>query len=538
MKNPSVMGHSFSQVPSAEIQRSSFERSRGRKSTFDADDLVPIFVDEVLPGDTFNVNPTCFARMSTPITPVMDNIHLETFFFFVPNRLVWDNWNAFMGENDASAGIDDRDFLVPEIVSSAAGYPEAGLHDHLGLPLRRPLLRSSALYSRAYRLIWNEWFRDQNLQDPITVNKDDGPDNGDENAAINLDALLKRNKRPDYFTSCLPYPQKGDAVTIGAAADTLPVTASGDERPRFGYLPGGAGSNTDLVALPNPQRFVTAQFPPAAASEMYWSDPNLEVDFSAQNTAITINEFREAFQVQRLLERDARGGTRYTEIIQSHFGVTSPDHRLQRPEYLGGGRTAVNMHSVPQTTPSDGASPQGNLAAYGTAMLNGGGFTKSFTEHGIIIGMANVRADLTYHQGLPRAMSRRTKYDYYWPGLAHLGEQAVLNKEIFVNKVLGNEDIDNAVFGYQERYGEYRYANSEVCGLFRPEADLSLDVWHVAEDFNSLPGLTDTFIQSNTPMTRVLAVATEPHFIFDGYFKVTCARPMPLYGVPGYVDHF
>lgn len=524
MKQRSVMQHQFSQVPKAEIQRSSFDRSHGYKTTFDAGGLYPILIDEALPGDTYSVNLTGFARMATPIHPIMDNIFMETFFFSVPIRLLWDNWQKFQGERDNPE--DSIDFLTPTITSPAVtGFEIGSLFDYFAVPTDVPDLEISTFWNRAYNLIWNEWFRDQNLQDSVIVDKDDGPDDPADYT------ILKRGKRHDYFTSCLPWPQKGDAVELPLGT-SAPVVSDGTA-PTFNA--GGSAQTLNMVA-----GFIEPNWgsTPVANGPADFQNSGLEADLT-NATAATINSLRLSFQIQRLLERDARGGTRYVEIIKSHFGVTSPDFRLQRPEYLGGGSSPVNITPVASTVPTDlgGATPQGNLAAIGTASLLNHGFTKSFTEHEVIIGLVNVRADLTYQRGLNRMFSRQTRYDYYMPVLAHIGEQAVLNKEIYaVGSV--TPDQDDAVFGYQERFAEYRYKPSSITGKFRSTDPQSLDVWHLSQDFENLPVLGPTFIEETPPLDRVVAVPSEPKFIFDSYIKMRCARPMPMYSVPGLIDHF
>ena len=525
MRMPSVMTHQFSQVPKADIPRSSFDRSHGYKTTLDAGFLVPVFVDEALPGDTFNVNMTGFARLATPLHPYMDNAYFNSFFFAVPIRLIWDNWERFNGEQDNPGA--STDYLVPEVQAPAGtGWTSGSLSDYLGLPVGVANLRSSALWHRAYNLIWNEWFRDQNLQNSVTVPKGDGPD------SATLYSLLRRGKRHDYFTSCLPWPQKGQSVSLPLGT-SAPLVTTGDGRPQFT----SAGMAAPPSNLFNVSGSANVQLNNAAVGTgpMAWHDPKLRADLSAA-TAATINQLRQAFQVQKLYERDARGGTRYTEIVRAHFGVTSPDARLQRPEYLGGGQSPVNIHQVEQTAPGTATTntPQGNLAAFGTSVMTNHGFTKSFTEHCVIIGMVCVRADLTYQEGLNRMFSRRSRFDFYWPALSHIGEQAVLSKEIYCDGSAGDE----TVFGYQERYAEYRYKPSVVTGKLRSQVVDSLDTWHLAQDFTARPLLNGTFIQENPPFPRVLAVQNEPQFIADFYFKMRCARPMPVYGVPGLIDHF
>jgi hypothetical protein len=529
MKMKTVMEHQFSEVPKATIERSSFDRSHGVKTTFDAGYLVPILVDEALPGDTFNLNMTAFARMATPIFPIMDNVYMDTHFFAVPVRLIWDNWKKFNGEQIDPG--DSIDYTVPTMTAPGSGYSNQTLHDYFGIPTSVGNLEHNSLWHRSYNLVWNEWFRDQNLQDSVQVDKDDGPDNYTDYE------LLKRGKRHDYFTSCLPWPQKGDAVELPLTGNA-PVLGIGMANQTFSntnenvYETGG--TSTTLYA--NAKNVNTASANTAIYIEQDTGNigfPGIYADLSSVAGA-TINQLREAFQIQRLIERDARTGTRYTEIVKSHFGVTSPDARLQRPEYLGGGSTRVNVTPIEQTSSTDATSPQGNLAAMATASLTNHGFTKSFTEHCVILGLVSVRADLTYQQGLNRCFSRQTRYDFYWPALSHIGEQAVLNKEIYAQ----GTSADDNVFGYQERYAEYRYKPSMITGKFRSNDAQSLDAWHLSQEFSSLPGLNSTFIEENPPLDRVIAVPSEPHFIFDSYISMKCARPMPVYSVPGKIDHF
>lgn len=526
MRLPSNMQHTFSQVPRAEIPRSSFDRSHGLKTTFDAGFLVPIFVDEALPGDTFSLNMTGFARLATPLHPFMDNVYLNTFFFAVPIRLLWSNWEKFNGEQ-VNPG-DSTDFLVPQITGpTGGGYANGSLHDYFGVPTGVNSVNVSALWGRAYNLIWNEWFRDENLQNSLTVPLGDGPDSHTNYV------LKRRGKRHDYFTSCLPWPQKGSSVSIplGTTAPIISNTTPGvDGIPRFNVSSLAGTALVSAAANPNVQWAGN----PAAIASATWAQPALLADLTTA-TAATINQLRQAFQIQRLYERDARGGTRYTEIIRSHFGVVSPDARLQRPEYLGGGQSPVNVHQVEQTSASNTQpTPQGNLAAFGTSVMANHGFTKGFTEHCILIGLACARADLNYQQGLNRMWSRRGRFDFYWPALAHIGEQAVLSKEIFMDNTAG----DTTVFGYQERFAEYRYKPSMITGQMRGNFPQSLDTWHLAQEFATRPLLNSTFIEENPPVARVIATPADPHFIGDFHFKLRCARPMPVYGVPGMIDHF
>lgn len=535
-RNKSVDVHRFSMIPKASIPRSSFRIEKTHKTTFDAGWLVPVYVDEVLPGDAFSLKSTMFARLATPLFPIMDNMHLSSFFFFVPNRLVWDNWQKFMGEQIDPG--DSTDYLIPQQVSPAGGYAVNSLQDYMGLPTVGQVdaagtITHSALWLRAYNLIWNEWFRDENLQDSLVVDRDDGPD------APGDYVLRRRGKRHDYFTSCLPWPQKGQSVS-------LPL---GTQAPVFGN--GANAISISQVGIPTPAKTVTlaganvvgytGAVPAGNPGAMF--TPNTPIGLYAdlsQATAATINQLRQSFQVQKLLERDARGGTRYTEIVRSHFGVISPDARLQRPEYLGGGRTPVSINPIAQTSATGiegSTTPAGDLAAMGTLVATGHGFTKAFTEHGMIIGLVSVQADLTYQQGLRKMWSRSTRYDFYFPAFAMLGEQAVLNKEIYARGLAQ----DNNVFGYQERWAEYRYNPSLITGLFRSTAAGTLDPWHLAQRFTALPTLNTTFIEDRPPVERIVAVGAEANgqqFIMDSFWSCIAARPLPMYSVPGLIDHF
>lgn len=571
----------FSQIPNSPIQRSVFDRSHDYKTTMDSGYLIPFFVDEVLPGDTFKLRVNAFVRMNTLIAPFMDNVFMDTFFFFVPTRLVWDNWQRFCGEQKNPG--DSTDFLIPSL-SGTNTFTNGSIFDYMGLPTGVALDPANtpinALPFRAYNLIYNEWFRDENLIDSIPVLTTDGPD------PVSNYTLRKRAKRHDYFTSALPWPQKGPSVEIGLSGNA-PVngfdgsTSFDFVSPSFNgsvanggfqlgannsnYLNGlkiNWGSGATQGGLEGSQILqkqygsgytniigqvgsTDSDFNFAGSLQGYnfkfsggkltalGSTDGIYADLSGVN-AVSINDLRQAFQIQKFYEKWARGGSRYTETLRVMFNVISPDARLQRPEYLGGTHSRVNVVPTAQTSSTDSVSPQSNLSAFGVLGDSAHGFNKSFVEHGYVIGLVCLRADITYQQGLNRMWSRRQLFDFYWPTLAHLGEQVVYNREIYTQ---GTAD-DNGVFGYQERYAEYRYKPSMITGKLRSTDPQTLDVWHLAQKFDTLPKLNQDFIEENPPINRVIAVQNEPQFFADFWFDLKTSRPMPVYSVPGLVDHF
>lgn len=574
-----VRGHRFSDAPAMYMKRSKFDRSHVYKTTFNSGKLIPIFVDEVLPGDTTRMSVNYFARLATPIKPIMDNIYLDWFFFFVPNRLVWEHWQNFCFEQEDPD--DSTDYVIPTV--AATGNSEnayiGSLWDYFGLPVNTSgnLSGISALPFRGVYLIWNEWFRDENLQKSVKIQK------GDTNEVLNSArsseqpswvftsgtsivpglACPPRGKRHDYFTSALPWTQKGPGVSIGLAGtasivDPSPATgyllhsndrqlaavdayggdasssggrrvASGNDSITFNRVSdsnwstvGGFAGNTNGVVTMSARK----------ASTYLGNDSYVDLDTSS---IFTINSLRTAFQMQKFYERLARGGSRYTEVLRSFFGVVSPDARLQRPEFLGSFTKMVNVNPIAQTSATDDTSPQGNLSAYGVTAAKFHGFTKSFVEHGYIFGFVCARADLTYQQGINKMWLRSTVYDFYWPTFAHLGEQAIELREIYAQ----GSEADTTVFGYQERYAEYRYKPSQITGKFRSSVTGgTLDKWHLSQFFKNPPTLNEEFIVEKPPIDRIIAVPSEPEFLLDIGFRYTTVRPMPMFGTPGLVDHF
>ena len=556
----------FSLSPHVDISRSRFDRSASLKTSFNAGDVVPFFLEEVLPGDTFSVDTSKVVRMQTLLTPMMDNVYLDTYYFFVPNRLVWDHWKEFCGENTESAWIPQTEYIMPQITSPAGeGWSVGTLADYFGIPTGVAGLSVSALPFRAYALIMNEWFRDQNLQDPLVVPTDDSTVAGVNTGTFVTDVAKGGKpfiaaKYHDYFTSALPAPQKGPDVTIPVASGgNINIVGNGkalaitdgthlgswaglrDSRYSVNYalnLGFDVGSvSADTGAFASSDAGLAVGVPTLEQLAGHPENSGLIGVQSAIAQAATINQLRLAFQIQKFYEQQARGGSRYTEVVRSFFGVTSPDARLQRPEYLGGNRVPININQIVQQSGTESSgTPQGTVVGQSLTTDTHSDFTKSFTEHGLIIGVMVARYDHTYQQGLNRLWSRKDKFDFYWPVFANIGEQAIKNKEIFAQ----GTDKDNEVFGYQEAWAEYRYKPNMVTGEMRSAYAQSLDVWHLADDYSSLPSLSDSWIREDKAnIDRVLAVtsAVSNQFFADIYVKNYCTRPMPMYSVPGLIDH-
>ncbi|UPW41215.1 major capsid protein [Sigmofec virus UA08Rod_4967] len=531
------------------MPRSKFDRSHGYKTTFNTGDLIPIYVDEVLPGDTLSMDLSSAIRMATPIAPVMDNSFLDVYFFSVPYRLVWEHWREFMGENRTTHWEQPTEYEIPQIKAPTGGWLKGSLADYMGLPTKVSNISISALPFRAYALIWNEWFRDENLQNPCMINLDETTQTGTNGTNYITDVQLggmpaKAAKLHDYFTSALPAPQKGPDVLLplGQTANVITTSTPFDTKGNYPLVMhqsvsgNGMSGGTYMVASgANQGTQVQNTNGGASASNTTVTPANLIADLS-QAAGATINQLRQAFAIQRLYEKDARGGTRYIESIKTHFGVTSPDARQQRPEYLGGCRKNIEMDQVIQTSSTDSTTPQGNTAAYSLTTFSKSLFTKSFTEHEIVLGLAVVRTELSYQQGINRMFSRKNRFDFYWPTLANIGEQAILNKEIYAQ----GTTADDEAFGYQEAWAEYRYYPSQITGAFRSNYDQSLDFWHYGQYYQQQPVLGQSWIQQGRQeMNRTIAVQDqlEDQFIADFYFKMTMARPMPLYSIPGLIDH-
>lgn len=563
----------FAQAPQVDIQRSTFDRSSGHKTTFNAGKLVPIYVDEVLPGDTFEMKTSAIIRGSTPIFPVMDNANLDIYFFFVPNRLVWDHWKEFNGENTTNKWEQTIEYSIPQMApptgnGTVVGWEKGTLADYMGIPtlIGPGAPQSNANWTvnhlpfRAYCLIWNEWFRDQNLQDPVLIDTGDSQTNGthlvpeinpivnQNQAALTGANLLPVNKYFDYFTGALPEPQKGPDVllplgqTAPIVTQAKPNTILGTSAMTFwnsAFTETGKTHNLGIQVTGTNQGKLAfnAGEETTVLNSINAIPNNLTADLS-NATAATINELRLAFQLQKLYERDARGGTRYIEIIKSHFGVTSPDARLQRPEYLGGERIPINIDQVIQTSGTmEGTTPQGNTGAYSLTGNQGSYFKHSFVEHGYVLGLACVRTEHTYQQGLEKIWNRKNRFDFYWPALANIGEQAILNKEIYLQSV---KEVNEQAFGYQEAWAEYRYKPSRVSSAFRSNVTGSLDAWHYADYYEALPVLSAEWIEEtykNVDRTLAVQSTLEDQYIADFWFKCKCTRPMPVYSIPGLIDH-
>lgn len=538
--NRNVESHFALNPTRIDLSRSTFDRSSSVKTSFNAGDIVPFYLDEVLPGDTFSIKTNKVVRMQALLTPVMDNIYLDTYYFFVPNRLVWNHWKQFNGENTESAWVPETEYEVPQITAPAGGWNVGTIADYFGLPTGVAGISVSALPFRAYALVMNEWFRDQNLQDPLNIPLDDATVQGVNTGTFVTDVAkgglpFVASKYHDYFTSCLPSPQKGPDVTIPVSSGAnLPVRTLKEAIPNPSNLTlrssTAYGGNFDVRVQTNTNALEVEGSGGAFIPANLWAINDGSV------SAATINQLRMAFQIQKLYEKDARGGTRYIEIIKSHFGVTSPDARLQRPEYLGGNRVPINVNQIVQQSQSTAQSPQGTPVGLSLTTDSHGDFSKSFTEHGFVLGVMVARYDHTYQQGIDRMWSRKDRFDFYWPVFANIGEQAVLNKEIYAQ---GSEK-DSEVFGYQEAWADYRYKPNRVTGEMRSAYSKSLDVWHLGDDYSTLPSLSDSWIREDkNNIDRVLAVSSKVsnQFFADIYIQNRTTRPMPMYSIPGLIDH-
>lgn len=547
----------FATLPKVDISRSTFDRSASLKTSFNVGQIVPFFIDEVLPGDTFDIKTSKVVRMPSLITPVMDNIYLDTYYFFVPNRLVWSHWKEFNGENTESAWIPKTEYEIPQLTAPAGGWSVGTIADYFGIPTGVPKLSVSALPFRAYALIMNEWFRDQNLSDPLSIPVDDATVQGVNTGTFVTDVAkgglpYTAAKYHDYFTSCLPSPQKGPDVEIPVAEAAKYAVVTGDPvdkslfpKPMTWQTRDGShvlGNSYPLCSnfgdggsVSQSTVLEDRDLSPGSSGDVV--PGNLWAVGTGSAQAATINQLRLAFQVQKLYERDARGGTRYIEILKSHFGVTSPDARLQRPEYLGGNRLPITINQVLQQSGTlDAGTPQGTPTGQSLTTDVHGDFKKSFVEHGYIIGVMVARYDHTYQQGIERFWSRKSRFDFYWPVFANIGEQAVLNKEIYAQGSAKDEEV----FGYQEAWADYRYKPNRVTGEMRSQYPQSLDVWHLADDYDSLPSLSDSWIREDSgTVNRVLAVSEKNsnQLFADIYVQNRCTRPMPMYSIPGLIDH-
>lgn len=542
MPNRNVESHFAYNPTNIDIQRSSFDLSRSWKTTFDVGDIVPLCPPmEVLPGDTFQVDTSKVVRLQTLLTPMMDNLYMDTYWFFVPNRLVWDHWKQFMGENTESAWLPSTEYSVPQIEPPVGGWNIGTIADYFGLPVGKggiPGFEVSALPFRGYALICNEWFRSEVVSDPLVISLGDADQRGSNGDGLSDVALggipYKAAKFFDLFTGCLPSPQKGPDVKIPLSNDSqfIPVTTRSVEHDYFfGGLKFATGSNTSKTVYADGDAFVKV-----ANSGVTGSHPTNLWAYGA-DFASTINDLRLAFQIQKLYEKDARGGSRYIEVLKAHFGVTSPDARLQRPEYLGGNRIPLNINQVIQQSGDANDTFLGDLGATSLTVDNHSDFTHSFVEHGMLFCLGVVRYDHTYQENVEKMWTRKSRFDFYWPVLANIGEQPVYKRQI---SIAGDQPNWDEVFGYNEAWAEYRYLPNGVSCEMRSNAPQSLDSWHLADDYSDQPTLSDAWIREDkSNVDRVLAVssAVSKQCFADFYFKIKATRPMPVYSVPGLIDH-